>query len=592
MQAASPVRGALTANNQPLNQVFAWPRDAAGNPLPLGQFPTVPGIPASMYVWLQTHPESDPGGLLRAQGVGGPLPVSGAVPVGMVLDPRTVHDALFNPRRSAAYERELEAHFLTAYADLVDDGDPDATNKNQLFFDRMDQFKSSNQPFSQVQVVHVLEDKLTLTRRLRDLPWHVSVNSLLTANARYTVSEGRMTLGDYGNHRGDASAAGWSAATGGMTPNTFFTSSNDVATLADDGLPWSSIYRTRELEFGLGALFDADLPGGVNLLAGARYDLSRASNIDFAGRFNINTGTSADPGAVMTQDDRADRADGGSSWSVSLSKMLPGGLRPYVTLARSSILLDGNNNSLTNVVIRLGQVGSAALSEAGVKGMWLDGAVSFTGAVYRQGRVDTDATDDPNLLNAYATSTTSHGWQVELRVAPSHRSLLGLYALRQATHYDPNVGATVQIDARALGFRDVLDASGRVVYPAEAFLYGGRARIMLPDGMPQFSRKQGIPELQMGLFASHEMRRGWGYSLRGNYLSSTCSGRLCLVRLPASLVFDAGVFARVAGMEVKLDVFNLTDRHYFRARTGDTLGDVIAQAMPGRRWQVTLRHRF
>jgi outer membrane receptor protein involved in Fe transport len=43
---------------------------------------------------------------------------------------------------------------------------------------------------------------------------------------------------------------------------------------------------------------------------------------------------------------------------------------------------------------------------------------------------------------------------------------------------------------------------------------------------------------------------------------------------------------------VKLDVLNVTDRHQFRARSGDTLGDVIAQALPGRRWQVTLRHRF
>jgi hypothetical protein len=592
MQAASPVRGSLSAGNQPLNQVFAWPRDAAGNPLPVDQFPLVAGIPESMFLWLQAHPAADPGGLLRAQGSGGPLPVSGAVPVGMVLDPRSVHIAQFNPQRSAAFERELEARFLTAYADLIDDGDPDATLKNQLFFDRMDQFKSSNQPFSQVQVVHVLEDKLTVTRRLRELPWHGTVNSLFTLNARYTVSEGRMTLADYGNHRGDASAADWNAATGGMTANTFFTSSNEVSTLADDGLPWTSIYRTQELEFGLGTLFDADLPAGVNLLAGARYDISRASNSDFAGRYNINTGTSVNPGAVLPQADRADGHDSGPSWSISMSKTLRGGLRPYVTLARSSILLDGNNNSLTNAVIRLGHVGSAGLHEAGVKGMWLNGALSFTGAVYRQGRMDTDAADDPNLLNAYATATTSRGWQAELRVAPSWRSLLGLYALRQVTRYDPNVGATVQIDARALGFRDVLDASGQVVYPAEAFLYGGRARIVLPTGMQQYSRKQGIPDLQLGMFASHETPGGWGYSLRGNYLTSTCSGRLCLVQLPSSLVFDAGFFRKVAALELKLDVFNCTDRHYFRARTGDTLGDVIAQAMPGRRWQLTLRHRF
>jgi outer membrane receptor protein involved in Fe transport len=38
-----------------------------------------------------------------------------------------------------------------------------------------------------------------------------------------------------------------------------------------------------------------------------------------------------------------------------------------------------------------------------------------------------------------------------------------------------------------------------------------------------------------------------------------------------------------------LDVNNFTDERYYRARTGDTLGDVIAQAMPGRTWQITTR---
>jgi outer membrane receptor protein involved in Fe transport len=43
---------------------------------------------------------------------------------------------------------------------------------------------------------------------------------------------------------------------------------------------------------------------------------------------------------------------------------------------------------------------------------------------------------------------------------------------------------------------------------------------------------------------------------------------------------------------VKYDVLNLLDERYFRPRTGDTLGDPLVSAMPGRRWQVTLRMRF
>ena len=89
-----------------------------------------------MFDYLTAHPEADPTGLLRAQGVGGPLPQSGAVPIGMVLDPRTVGYDTLDDRRAAAFERDLRAEFATLYFDLIADTDPNATLKNQLFFDR------------------------------------------------------------------------------------------------------------------------------------------------------------------------------------------------------------------------------------------------------------------------------------------------------------------------------------------------------------------------------------------------------------------------------------------------------------------------
>ncbi len=216
----------------------------------------------------------------------------------------------------------------------------------------------------------------------------------------------------------------------------------------------------------------------------------------------------------------------------------------------------------------------------------------MTSSVYEQGRREVSSDDDAAVLSAYATATTTRGWQTELKLAPTRNVLLSLYALRLSTKYTPNMGATIQVDARSLGFRDVVDASGRVVYPAEAFLYGGRVRIVLPDNMPQYEKKQGVPDTQIGISGIYQLPAGWGVTVKGNYLSSTCSGRLCLVTLQQSKVFDVGVFRESAGWNVKLDVFNLTDQHYFRARTGDTLGDVIAQAMPGRRWQLTAKYRF
>lgn len=593
MAQASPVAGMLSVSNQPLSQVFAWPLGSDGKPLALGSFPVVAGIPKTLYEYLEAHPEADPAGTLRAQGIGGPVPLSGAVPVGMALDPRSVHYGTLDPHRSPAYERKLDALFATAYLDLIDDSDPGHTWRNQLFFDGMDQYKTSNQPFSQVQKVFVIEDKVTMTHRPDWQPGGLAISTLATANVRDTVSQGRMTLADYGNHRGDALDPAWQSAIGGMIPNTTFSSSNEYPGLDDDGLPWASVYRTQVLEAGLGGMLELGLPrSGGTLTLGARYDISHARNTNYAGRFNYNTGTAARPGVTVDTDETATGWDGGPTWSVSYALPLPGGLRPYATLARASVLLDGNNNTLANSVIDNGHVGSASLKELGIKGTWMSGAISASVSAFEQGRIDVDDDDDVNVLNAYATATTTRGWQAEARWSPSRSLFVGAYAVQRRTRYTPNVGGLIQVDARALGFKDVHDASGNLVYPAEAFLYGGRARIALPGGLNDYSVKQGNPETQVGLATVQAFPSGWGLSLRSNYLSSTCSGRLCLVRLPSSVVTDVGLFVTRLPYELKLDLFNAGNARYFRARTGDTLGDVIAQAVPGRRWQLTLKVRF
>lgn len=591
MQQASPVRGNLTANNQPLMQTWAWPRDAQGRPLPLDQFPKVAGIPQTMYDYLQAHPASDPTGLLRAQGTGGPLPLSGSVPLGMMLDPATIAMRTFDPRHSSAFERALRARFITAYADLVYDQDPAFTLKNQLFYDSMTQYKSSNQPFSQMQNVYVVEDKVTATHEFA-IPKVIRVNTLLSVNLRDTVSEGRMTLADYGNHRTDATAPGWNESTGGLIDNTTFASANDNADINADGLPWTSLYRSNLAELGAGLLFDVDLPTHTNILLGGRFDVTHAGNTDYAGRFNFNTGTSASPGAYYPGNDVAKAWDHGPSWSISLSQQLPYHLYPYITFARSSITLDGNNNSFSNAVIRAGYIGNSTLKEAGLKTSWFGGRAMLSASAYKQGRIDVSEDDDPGVLNAYATSTTTWGWQSEFKWAVNNNALLSFYVLKQTTDYTPNVGGAIQVDARALGFEDVKDQNGNIIYPAEAFLYGGRARIILPNDMQQYRKKQGNPGTQVGFSGVFDLFRGFGVTVGGNYLSSTCAGRLCLVRLPQSHVYDVGLFRESHKWEVKLDVFNVTNEQYFRARTGDTLGDVIAQSMPGRRYQFTVKHGF
>jgi iron complex outermembrane recepter protein len=591
MQSASPVRGTLSTGNQPLIQYFDWPKDANGKPLPIDQFPHVKGIPKSFYDYLVAHPEADPTGVLRAQGPGGPVPISGHVPIGMALDPRTIGYGTLDLHRAAAFERDLEAQFLTAFVDLVYDTDPNFTVRNQLFFDSMDQYKVSNQPFAQQQYVYVWEDKLTVTRRISRLPSWLRMESLASVNFRNTVANGHFfNAGDFSTHRTDAIAPTWSDSTAGMTPNTTFANPIDNPDLASDGYPWNNVYRSQFWELGAGVLLDMTLFDRTNVMVGGRLDGSQAQNTDLP-FFNVNTGTSANPGAYVTAPVTARGWDRGTSWNASVSHTIGRMWKPYFTIARASIALDANNNALTNAVITSGHIGSATMREIGVKASGLGDRLFVSASAYDQSRTIA-GDEDPAVINTYATATGTRGLELEVKWVPTSTFSTSFYALRQRTRFEPNAGGAILVDARTLGFQDVLDADGNVIYPAEAFMYGGRGRIVLPDGMDAFDTKQGNPETQLGMSGFWQLPGGFGFTLSGNYFSSTCSGRLCAVHLPSATVLNAGAFWERDAWQAKVDAMNLTDERWFRARSGDSLGDPLAQAMPDRRWQLTLRFSF
>ncbi|MFT4046273.1 MAG: TonB-dependent receptor plug domain-containing protein [Solimonas sp.] len=589
-QQASPASGTLAAGNQPLRQYWTWPLDANGKPLRIGQFPAVAGIPQSMHDYLEAHPEADPTGVLRLQPVGGPAPTSGFVPVGMLLDPRSVGYGRLDRRRAASYERDLLARFLTLYADLIDDDDPAFTFKNQLFFDSMDQYKSSNQPFGDIQKPWVAEDKLTVTSVLSGLPLWLRINGLGSINFRYTYSPSDICSGDFSNTRTDAMASTWHDAPGGMTPNTTFVNCVENSDIDNGGYPFNSVGLTKYSQMGVGVLLDTRLFDGTDMMLGGRWDGSQARNIEFASAYNLNTGTSASPGARGTGS-RARGWDDGLTWSVSLSQQLPYGLRPYVSLARASVILDSATNRISNDIIRQGHIGQSALREAGLKASFFDERMLLSAAAYDQRRVGVSNTDDASL-SAEVSSTITRGWEAEIKWL-SCRSMFSFYALRQTTMFNPNSGGVMMIDARALGFQDVVDAqTGAVVYPAEAFLYGGQALVVLPDNVAAYRYKQGSPSTQLGLNLAHSFTNGFGLSSGAQYLSRTYAGRLKLIELPSSFVIDAGVFWERGPLRLKLDVFNLTRERYFRGRNTESYTDYPVTPMPERHLQTSMRFDF
>lgn len=591
----SPVRGNLSAANQALSQRWAWQRDANGNPRPLDQFVSTPGIPESMYNALVAScggsatatPSgcADPTGLLRAQGIGGPTPTSGYVPASFALDPRTVSYDKLDLRRAGTLERELEADLILGFADLIYDDNPDFTVKNQLFFDSMDQYKLSETPSGGKQDVYAFEEKLTVTKRLTALPGWLKVNSLASLNFRQTKSTGYRYGGDFGSTRTDVMYGD-----GSMLPNTTFVHAFTNSDILADGAPWTSDYETKFWETGLGVMFDVDLFTNTNVLVGGRYDYSKAKHTDFAA-FNPAAGNAANPGRPTVQAG-AEGSDNGTSYSISLSHQLPFGIRPYATFAESSLTLDSNNNSLDIATVQSGHIGEAELKEVGIKASFLDGKLLVTTSGYEQTRTDVTASDDPTI-GAEVSSTETEGWETEIKWIPFKNAYLSMYGLTQKTTYLFNNGGNILIDARTLGFRDVVDpTTGAVIFPAEAFLYGGRAFLVLPAGMSQYTEKRGSPSTQLGLTAAYQMENGLGFTLSANHLEKTYSGRLQLIELPETTTLNVGLHYDVANWELKFDVFNATNEIYFRARTGDTLGDALVSVMPDRRYQLTVRTSF
>ncbi|HLP25751.1 MAG TPA: TonB-dependent receptor plug domain-containing protein, partial [Acidobacteriota bacterium] len=549
LNAASPVKGNISSNNASYSQRFAWPTDPSGKYYALGAFPTVAGIPKTMYDYLVANPAADPTGLLRAQGIGAPLPSSGQLPIGFVLDPRTVGTTQIDYRRANAYERGLEAEFIVAYLDLVNDRNPDLTFKNQMFFDSQDQMKVSGTPSGGKQDVYVFEDKFTVTKRFTHLPSWLSVNSLASANFRNTRATGYRYGGDFGGgYRVDAM---------GTTGYDKFAHPFDNPDITNDGAPWTSRYRTRYDEMGLGVMVDVDLFEKINLVGGARIDGSNATNTDYAS-FNVNTGTSANPGRMATADATARGWDTGTSWSASLSYRGLKKVTPYFTMARSSLTLESNNNKMDNAVINAGHIGEGELLEAGVKTTLLRNKLFITVAAYEQTRTDVAPNSDSSIIAAEVSSTKTRGTEMEIKWVPNKSLSVSAYALVQKTIYTPIRAGSIWINASWLGFKDVVDpATGKVVYYANAFGYGGKMNLSVPLAVAQqYPEKQGVPENQFGLNSIYTLKSGLGFTMTANYFASTYSGRWMTLKLPPTRTINLGAFYSFAKVwRAKLDLF-------------------------------------
>jgi iron complex outermembrane receptor protein len=634
---ASPVTGGISTSNQALAQRITPSFDTNGRV----HFQPMTGVPQTMLNYLTAHPEVNcsMANYMRTLPAAPTLPgTTRQLPVGFVLNPCTAGTTKVDYRRNGSFEREQNGKQNLLYLDLIYDTNPDFTVKNQLFYDRLDTFKDSNLPYGEKQDIHAFEEKLTVTKRVPDewLPSWMRVNSLGSVNYRDTRGNIRSSSGDF-DYRQDVMRG-----TGHLYSNTIFWNQlNDQTYLtgADDtGNRTSAIQ-----EMGLGILFDIDLGRKTNVLVGGRFDYAEARAQDFpdflptAGRSpTIPTGLTATqtmdaqltamracdalaanaaaaagatpesstivgqtipvaascPGAYMVPGKLVKGYDHGPSFSISLSQQLPLGMRPYVTYARSSLTLDGSNNIIQPTVVAqpAGFIGEAELREVGLKNSWFNNKLIVTFAHYQQTRNDVRTPDDPGAA-ADVSSTEYKGVEADFKWAPARNIYVGGYVLTQKGRYTVDSGFNAEVDGRALGFQDIVDPATGKVYPAEAFLYGGRFSVAVPANQPQFRDRTGDPEVQAGLNATYRFNNGLGFLLSSNYFEAVWADRLKTVRLPSAITVDAGVSWDSQTWHIKGSIYNLLDERYWQARNADT-NPFIVTAKPGTTWELMLKHDF
>src|SRR5262249_31669947 len=157
-----------------------------------------------------------------------------------------------------------------------------------------------------------------------------------------------------------------------------------------------------------------------------------------------------------------------------------------------------SNNIVPVNVVQAGHIGSATLKEAGIKTSMFHDKLMITSAAYDQTRTDVSAPSDPGA-GANVSSTRYRGVETEIQFAPTRNIFVSAYALFQSGKYivGAPAGTNVDVSGRDLGFQDIVDPStGKVIFPAEAFLYGGRPQLVLPTGTWAFTDRTGDPQRQ------------------------------------------------------------------------------------------------
>ena len=268
--------------------------------------------------------------------------------------------------------------------------------------------------------------------------------------------------------------------------------------------------------------------------------------------------------------------DDATSWSTSLSyRFSNGGVVPYVTAAESSATLAAANNTITTGTILApgGFIGSAEITEFGVKSSLIDERLFLTLARYQQTRTDISNPEDPTE-GADITSSETTGIEFELKWVPSRDVFVSVFALKQKSDYIFATEGGISFDGRMLGFQDVVepgDGRGDLSRPKRSST-AARRLVDMPASLngavsaPQ-RQPRGAVRRQREL-PGHA--GGFGFNGGITWFSEIPVTRVGYLTIPEITTVSLGMTRDVADWRLQLNGSNMTDERRASGRATAT----------------------
>ncbi|HEY0943706.1 MAG TPA: TonB-dependent receptor [Opitutaceae bacterium] len=477
------------------------------------------------------------------------------------LDASSFREVALNKRMSHG-EDYYEANIGGFFFDVINDFNDDYLIKNQTFLDGHRQIKDGRNPFSQRQAPFTAENKTTVSKMFAPKEW-LTIDALASANVHYTDTYRVSTSPTDYDFRRSLVLNNASRVEDTFTPNdTFYSMINKRGY---DGSPPSFTAKSQYTMSGFGALTDITLFQKLNIMLGGRWDYVDAKTTEPAGTYqkggSTNPGgpfsTIAGTGLFSDRDYSAHASDDDYSWSASVSYELLDGVRPYVTYAEQALII--NNASAGELSVRPlltdQLLGRSSMVEAGAKFSLFKERLFAAVAFFEQTRISFDTL---TTVGGGANNTLSRGWEGELRyvINPQWTVIAGA-SFSQAKYLQG--GGVFGLDARTVGYPDVVDESGKVVIPAEAFGWGGRLNTVIPDSEPDFREIEGIPDRVVNVTVIYTPTPHWVFQSTVYHQGTFATDRFHTIHVGAATTVDGMIGYRTKTWEVNVNVMNIFD---------------------------------